>query len=187
MKRELTRELVERALRRLGELAVANGIQLEVALYGGTAMMLAYNQRIITNDVDAVVIPAESATPFVRQVAEELSLHERWLNDDVRVYLGTRGQTRALEKFSDMPGIRVNVATAGYLLAMKALACRDALPGYEGDLGDLEYLIKKMNIKRVDDIQKHVDRYYENDAVSSDKIRILERIIEKVHSGGKRK
>lgn len=187
MKQELTRAMVEKALRRLGELAAADEIQLEIALYGGTAMMLAYDRRVITRDVDAVVIPSNVAERYIRQVAQELSLHEKWLNDDVRVYLGARGQTRPLEKFSDSPGLRINVATAGYLLAMKALACRDALPGYEGDLADLEWLIRKMKIRSVEEIQEYIDRYYEDDAIALDKVKILRQMIAKVHPGGKGK
>ena len=172
--------MIEKALRRMGELAFEDGVQLEISIYGGTAMMLAYDRRAITKDVDAVVIPSNRAARYIRQVAREFSLHERWLNDDVRIYLGTRGRTRLLEKFSDNPGVRVDVATAGYLLAMKALACRDALPGYRGDLEDLEWLIDKMNIRNVEEIQKHIDRYYEHDAISLDNIKILEQIIAKV-------
>ncbi len=183
MKLELTRAIIVKALRRLGELAAADGIQLEIALYGGTAMMLAYDRRVITKDVDAVVIPANVAARYIRQVAQELSLDEKWLNDDVRVYLGASGQTRPLEKFSDTPGLRINVATAGYLLAMKALACRDALPGHEGDLDDLEWLIGKMNIRSVEEIQEHIDKYYKDDVIASDKVKILQQIIEKVHQG----
>ena len=184
MKHGLTREMVEKALRRLGDLAAGDEIQLEIALYGGTAMMLAYDRRVITRDVDAVVIPSDVAVRYIRQVAQELSLHEKWLNDD-RVYLGARGQTRPLQQFSDHPGLRIQVATAGYLLAMKALACRDALPGYEGDLGDLEWLIRKMNIQSVEEIQEHIDKYYDDDPVALDKVKILQQIIAKVHQGEK--
>jgi hypothetical protein len=179
----LTRDVVEKALRRLGELASADGIQLEIALYGGTAMMLAFNRGAITKDVDAIVIPSHLAAKYIRKVAKELSLHEKWMNDDVSLFLGTKGKTRVLKEFSDNPGLRINVPTAGYLLAMKALACRDALPGYEGDIGDLEFLIKKMNIRSVSEIQKQIDKYYEDDAIQSDKVKILARIIAKVKNG----
>jgi hypothetical protein len=187
MKSELTRELVEKALQRLGELAAADGIQLEMALYGGGAMMLAYDRRVITKDVDAVVIPSKVAVGYIKQVARELSLHEKWLNDDVRVYLGTRGRTRPLKGFSDNPGLRIHVATAGYLLAMKALACREPLPGYEGDLMDLEWLIRKMDIRSVKEIQKYIDQYYEHDAIAWDKVKILQQIIARVRQGKKEK
>jgi hypothetical protein len=40
---------------------VDSGIELEVALYGGVVMMLAYDRRTATRDVDAIFRPTEAA------------------------------------------------------------------------------------------------------------------------------
>ena len=37
-------------------------------------------------------------------------------------------------------------------MAMKALACRRALPGYKGDEEDLRFLISKLGIKKFEEI-----------------------------------
>ena len=67
--------------------------------------------------------------------------------------------------------------TASYLLAMKALACRDPLPGYEGDLEDLRFLIGKLGIRSVDQIQEHVDRYCPDDVIPARHRKLMEEII----------
>jgi hypothetical protein len=68
--------MIRRALVRLGELANAEGIKLELSIYGGAALMLAYDSRAITKDVDAVVRPSDVGQRLARRVAEELGLPE---------------------------------------------------------------------------------------------------------------
>lgn len=152
------------ALHRLGELAEAQGVQLEVCVYGGSAMILAFDRQSITKDVDALLEPAMLAKRLVKKVAEERDWDENWLNDDVRQFLAPKGVVRKLPL--EVPGLRLFAPTAGYLLAMKALACREALPGYEGDIEDLRFLIRKMDIRSVDEVQEHIDKYYLSDAMT---------------------
>ena len=70
--RRLTRAQIVRALTRLGELCAAAAIKAEVAIYGGTVMMIAYDCRQATKDVDAIFHPVGVIEPLVRQVAVEL-------------------------------------------------------------------------------------------------------------------
>ena len=170
-----TRDLLVRALRRLGELALEEGEKLEVCLYGGAVMMLAYDVRDMTKDVDAILHPSELGFKLARQVAGELGLPEAWINDDVSQFLAPSGPTRPLPW--DGPGIALTAPTAGYLLAMKALACRQALPGYQGDLDDLRFLITKMEISSVSEIQDHIDRYYPEDVITREHATMLQSLI----------
>ncbi len=160
----ITRKLLIAALTRLGELAQEQGAKLDICLYGGAVMMLAYNARDITKDVDAIVRPSELGFRLARQVGEELGLPEGWINDEVNVFLAPSGQTRVLPW--DGPGIALSAPTAGYLMAMKALACRHALPGYQGDLDDLRFLIRKLEIHSVAEIQDAIDKYYPDDVIA---------------------
>lgn len=81
--KNLGRDEILRALRRLGELAREKKIELELSIYGGCAMMLAFDRRAITRDVDAIFHPRDTVAPLIAQVAEERELPEEWLNDDV--------------------------------------------------------------------------------------------------------
>lgn len=65
------RDEILRALRRLGELAREKKIELELSIYGGCAMMLAFDRRAITRDVDAIFHPRDTVAPLIAQVAEE--------------------------------------------------------------------------------------------------------------------
>jgi hypothetical protein len=80
----LTKNQILSALRRLGELAKEAHIELELSIYGGCAMLLAFDRRAITRDVDAIFHPLEETKPLIAQVAKEMNLPDEWLNDDVK-------------------------------------------------------------------------------------------------------
>lgn len=168
--KSLGRAEILRALRRLGELAREKEIELELSIYGGCAMILAFERRAITRDVDAIFHPRDAIAPLIAQVARERGLPKEWLNDDVRQFLAPKEAMRDLPL--DLPGIKITSPPASYLLAMKALAGRRALPGYEGDEADLRFLIRKMAITEIDEVQMHIDRYYPDD-VPSDSARAM--------------
>lgn len=163
----------------MGLLAVEAGLELELCLYGGALMMLAYDARTMTKDVDAIVRPSREAMAIAKLVGVELGLPENWLNDDVKVFLAPEGQTRRLP--IDVPGLMLTAPTANYLLAMKALACRAPLPGYQGDLDDLRFLIRKLGVRSVDDIQRAVDSYYPDDTIAPAHVLLLQTLVEEVN------
>ena len=52
----LTREEIVEALERLGELAQSQGQHIELVAVGGAVMVLAYNARQATHDVDVAIL-----------------------------------------------------------------------------------------------------------------------------------
>ncbi len=176
--KSMNRTTLIRALSRLGELALENGVQLECCIYGGALMMLAYDSRLSTKDVDAVLRPREDALRLAKRVEREQQLPENWLNDQVRMFLAPTENLRELPL--EIPGLQVTAPTAGYLLAMKALACRNALPGYQGDLDDLRFLIRKMTIRSVNEIQDWIDKFYPDDVISARQRETLRLLIAEV-------
>lgn len=83
----LSRHDIENALRRLGELALQQGETIELLAVGGAAMVLGYDARLATHDVDAITLRPELARlvrMLVKQVAEELDWPTDWLNDGAK-------------------------------------------------------------------------------------------------------
>ena len=72
----LSKARITRALRRLGALAQAEKLTLEVALYGGAVFTLVYGSREATKDVDALVRPASEAQRLAVAVAREQGPHD---------------------------------------------------------------------------------------------------------------
>ena len=168
------------ALEALNQEAERSETTLELCIYGGAAFLLAYDSRAATKDIDAIIKPKEEGMKLVVKVAKELGLHEDWLNDDVKQFIGYRESTRPLARYADWSHLKITVPVVGYLLAMKALACRDPLPGYAGDEEDLRFLIKKMKIQSVDEIQEKVDDYFADDVLPDKTVRRLQQMIDEV-------
>jgi hypothetical protein len=119
----LDRTEIIKLFEELGRELESRGTRAEVFLVGGAAISLAYDTRRATRDVDAVFQPSASVRDAARVVAGRHELAEDWLNDAVKGFLpGTDPDARAI---LDRPGIRVDVASPRYLLAMKLMAARE--------------------------------------------------------------
>jgi hypothetical protein len=153
----ITRKEIMEALERLGQLAEARGTKIELALVGGALMVLVYEARESTRDVDAIVLaPREVGTvrELAQVVADERGWPDDWLNDGAKGFL--IGLSPGPVVFS-APGIEVHSPATAQLLAMKLSAWRDDV-----DIADarrlLEEMLQEMSGSR-DEIWQAVELY----------------------------
>jgi predicted nucleotidyltransferase len=148
----LTRDEITQALKQLGELAHSQGYTVELLVVGGSAMVLLYNARPATRDVDAVILSpqAEIVRNLARQVAEAQDLPDDWLNDGAKGYVVglSQGETVFLA-----PGIVVKTPAPIQLLAMKLSAWRDDV-----DIADARQLLQSLTGER-DQVWKAITPY----------------------------
>jgi hypothetical protein len=163
----MDRERLVRALRRLGELAVEEGVELELSLYGGAVFTLVYGSRESTKDVDGLIRPSELGRALVRRVAAEQALPEDWINGDVAQFLAEREERRPYPKDDLGAGLIVTVPTAAYLLALKLRACRPPLPGYAGDEPDILFLLGKIRPSSRAEVEAVFGRFFSHDVLST--------------------
>ena len=78
----MKKSIILQALQHLGQLAQAEGIRLEVSIYGGAAFLLAYNTRQANKAIDALLHPKEVGQPMGEQGASKLDLPGEWPNSD---------------------------------------------------------------------------------------------------------
>lgn len=173
----LTRDRLLSALRRLGELAQAEGLVLEICLYGGAVFTLVYGSRETTRDVDALVRPAEEGRRLALVVAREQALPEDWLSDHVSQFLAAREEKRRITNQDFGPGLRVSAPTANYLLALKLKAARPRLPGYTGDEADIEFLLRKLRPESLAVVEHIFGRFFPDDVLSDRAREIVERVL----------
>lgn len=135
----LSKDDIHKALQRLGELALAHGHEIELLAVGGAVMVLAYDARQSTHDVDVVILSPEEvriARQLAEQVAVELEWPADWLNDGAKSYLIGMSQSQIIYEAA---GIVVRCPSVAQLLAMKLSAWRDDV-----DIADAELLLSKM-------------------------------------------
>lgn len=174
---QLKKQELVNALRRLGELAQNEQVQIEISLYGGAVFTLVYGSRDSTKDVDAIIRPSSIAQKLAGQVAKEQNLSEDWINDSVRQFLPATGAMRPFDDLNLGAGIRLSVPTAAYLLALKLNACRQPVSGYAGDIDDIAFLLRKMNIETVDAADAVFQRFFPEDALPEPTRATLSRLL----------
>ena len=84
----LNRQQLQAALERLAHHLHRRGLHAELYLFGGGAMVLAYNARDATMDLDTAIRDHHGAVVTeARAVAEQLGLPSWWLNEQATSYL----------------------------------------------------------------------------------------------------
>jgi hypothetical protein len=171
-----TRNDLSAALYELGELAVAAGKVIDIALYGGSCLMLVSNFRLSSEDVDAVALADQAfIDEAARLIAARKGWPDSWLSDGVRTYLSPLVKGHAAHAFygtypnEAKPGLRVYVPTPEYMLAMKLMSMRIE-PGGK-DLDDILSLMQVVGLHDRAEIVAFAARFYP-DARISGKLRL---------------
>jgi hypothetical protein len=166
-KKSFDRAALEAALTELGRRAFDAGRTIEIAVYGGSALLLTLDRKINTGDVDAVF---EKDKTFVRKLAadmaEEFGWDENWLNDGVKGWLSAKDADPDVKPLfktypsEELPGLRVFVAKPEYLFAMKCLAMRVGGVDTNSDINDIKLLAREIGIKASEEALTLVEKFY---------------------------
>lgn len=183
------------ALDEVGRAAIEAKARLDIAIYGGSALMLASNFRFGTEDVDI----AELGQPWpqwlidvVGRLARHNGWSEEWLNDGVTFHLSALAvPSRDLVSFGTFPrksekvGVTVFVPTARYMLALKLKALRvsDFAKGSK-DIDDVRNLLAALGITEIEPAVDILTEFFPRSGADADKQRfVLKNILRKGPSG----
>jgi hypothetical protein len=123
----LDRTKIEEAFRLMGQYLLDRKALGEIVIYGGSAILLQFDWRRLSMDVDARIVSAAShglVVEATHQAAKQLRLPSSWLNESVAMY-ARRGEESADRVFigtypsAEQVGLRVMAAKPAYILAMK--------------------------------------------------------------------
>ena len=180
--RRLSRAVIVRALSRLGELCAEKNSRVEIAIYGGTVMMLAYDCREATKDIDAIFHPPEVVEPLIKQVAREQNLPEDWMNNGVGSLVARREKRIQFTQLQ-IPGLAITRPSAKYLLAMKCRAGRLPTPFRAGDMADIKFLLRELAIRSMAEIDAIAAEFYGAPALEPGKRWLVEKLLQEVQRG----
>jgi hypothetical protein len=170
---ELTRELIERAFDLMGTMAAERGLVIEIAVYGGSCLVLASDIRNASADVDAVFLTNRSVVYEIADaVAGRMGFATNWIKEAVRQTAPPVGNPEPnLLPFGEYPrgtreavGLRVHVPTPAYLLAMKIPANRldDEVLKAQSDQEDSLALMKITGINSREAVLELLKQCYPN-------------------------
>jgi hypothetical protein len=177
------------AFDRIGHAAIDAGTKLQIAVYGGSALMLASNFRFATEDVDIADIGQawpDWLTSVVAAIAREKGWSEDWLNDAVSFHLSPLAQLQrdhlpfgTFPRRSEAVGLTVFIPTARYLLAMKLKSLR--ISDFEkgaADMADTAHLLHVVGITEAEQAITVLAEYFPRSAADADKQRfVLKRLL----------
>jgi hypothetical protein len=184
MAKSFERDHLLAAFDEIGEAAVAAGTRLDIAVFGGSALMLASNFRFSTEDVDIAEIGRpwpDWLSDVVARIAKRSGWSEDWLNDAVSTFLSRQAQPQrdlvawgTFPRAADKTGLRVFVPTARYLLALKLKALRVAkFEKGSKDIEDVAGLLRVLDIKEAEEAVAILKEYYPNSAADAEKARFV--------------
>jgi hypothetical protein len=178
------RDTLLEAFDQIGRAAVQAGTKLQIAVYGGSALMLASNFRFATEDVDVSELerplPAWLAT-VLHEIARKNHWQDDWFNDGVAFHLSSLADRAAdhlefgtFPRDGTPPGLVVSVPSAEYLLALKLKAARvmDPLRG-ETERLDILNLMQVVGISTAEEAIALLARYFPVSAASPEKQRFI--------------
>lgn len=154
---------VRSLLAELGERLLGRGIEAEIYVVGGAAMMLAYDRHRVTRDIDAVSIPQNDVDLEVAAMAKDhRDLPADWLNAKVLPLLPRSIDADRIEVLG-APGITVNAASPRHMLAMKARSGRS-----DRDLDDVWVLFQILGLTDVAQVWRICEEVWGGDFIRDD-------------------
>jgi hypothetical protein len=172
------------AFDQIGRAAVQAGTKLQIAVYGGSALMLASNFRFATEDVDISEIGSQWPdwlSQAVMKIAQENDWSETWLNDAVTFHLSPlASQDRdhlafgTFPRRSDQVGLCVLIPSARYMLALKLKSLRisDFDKGAQ-DMSDAAHLLRVLELTDVEQAIGVLAEFFPRSAADADKQRFV--------------
>jgi hypothetical protein len=172
------REALLEAFDTISRAAVGAGTKLQIAVYiavyEGSALMLASNFRFATEDVDVSKLEPTWLQDVIAEIAGRHGWDSDWFNDQVAFHLSPLADRAAdhlefgtFPRDGTPPGLEVSVPSAEYPLApkLKAFRITDPIRG-EMERLDILNLMKIVGISTADEAIALLARYFPVSAAS---------------------
>ena len=168
----LTKSKIEQSFKALNDELAQQHLFGDILIVGGSYMVLVFDSRPATKDVDAVFKPAAELRKAALKVADNLQLPEDWLNDGVKGFLPSKQEKIQLLSFSNL---KIWVPQPEYILAMKCVAARPDT----SDRNDIVTLIQHLKLKKAEQVFEIISNYYPKRAIPPKTQYFIEELFEK--------
>ncbi len=178
-----TKDNLDRYLKALAkEYRNLNGksVPAEIILIGGASVLINYDFRERTYDMDAIIHASSAMRDAINHVGDKYGLPSGWINDDFKK---TDSYTQKIEQYSKYYRTYSNIVTfrtvsEEYLVAMKMRSGR----GYKNDRSDIIGILNAQEQKgeplTIDMIRRAVTELYGSyDVISKDMRELVEQAL----------
>lgn len=163
----------------MGKVCREEGAYYEIAIYGGSALMLSFDYRQATFDIDFVPVSgaADKIVEIANRAAAVLGLPQNLLRDDVSIFVSDAARYEVYGEFPKGEGnLRIFTATPEYIFSMKLLAMRRTVETH--DMRDIWELIDACRIDDVEAATNLLEKFYPNRSLPSRNRLLLEDVFE---------
>lgn len=118
----MNKSIMVDALNAIGREMASLGKIVEFAIFGGSAIILTFDFRDATHDIDFMLVSGDHADllKVAKQVGDERCFTGDWFNDAVEIFASDNPAHNLMGEFpKENPGIRVFSASPEYILSMK--------------------------------------------------------------------
>jgi hypothetical protein len=151
---------IESLLRELAQRLNDAGLSVGIRIVGGAAIALMNSDRRATQDIDALLLPAEAVQAAAAEMAIEHDLRGDWINDAAKAFVPFVGLDEWREIYRE-GGVVVSVGSVEMLLAMKLRANRG-----RRDTDDIEFLLEQCAVTSLEQAEAIYGRYRAQELLS---------------------
>ena len=136
----------------LNEECKQKGIEGEIVVFDGTAIILTLSNERRTRDIDAIFAPKNHLKEIIEEMSAKHNLPRDWLNEGVKGFIYVEPEKNLYREWSNL---KIYTANPEYLLAMKIHSSR----ALTSDRSDVELLCKVLNITTTEEAMEILERY----------------------------
>ncbi len=177
--RKIGRQEMLSLFEEMGKACLQEGAFYEIAIYGGSALMLSFDYRETTFDIDFV--PVSGASDRIADIANRaaalLGLPHNLLRDDVSIFVSDAARYEVYGEFPKGEGnLRIFTATPEYIFSMKLLAMRRTIETH--DMRDIWELIDACSIGDIEAAISLLEKFYPDRSLPTRNRLLLEDVFE---------
>ena len=148
----LSRNEIEQLLARVNEKLRGRGKHGEIIIAGGATLVLVFNARTATKDIDALFKPSPEIREIINEIACENDLDSDWLNDGVKGFFTEKMRADLYKEYSNLS---IYTVDAESMLALKLTSARTD----STDMKDSIVLMKHLGIESEDELFDIIEEY----------------------------
>src|ERR1700679_2404198 len=137
---DLNRLEIESALAELADGLNARNVKAKIYLVGGAVMVLAFDARFATGDIDGAMHPTEDVLAVASEIGERRGLDAQWLNNSASQFIPAFKEPN-WQPILKSGNVEIVAADERSMLAMKMRAARGSR-----DRPDINFLVERCGI-----------------------------------------
>jgi hypothetical protein len=168
---DLNRDEIESALAELADQLNVRNVKAKIYLVGGAVMVLAFDTRFNTGDIDASIHPTDDVLDAAAEIGERRGLGAEWLNNSAQQFIPVFKDPN-WQPILKSGNVEIVAADERSMLAMKMRAGRGSR-----DRLDINFLVKRCGITSVTEALELYEDFFPEDPLPDRTLPLLDEAI----------